>query len=265
MSKISTREKMLAASGETTSRNDSGARRTVAKLKEGLPPGLSIKAASGVDPEIYIYESIGPAWAGMVDGDSVVKALKQLPANHRRVVVRLNSPGGDVFEGFAIYNALLRHPAEIVIEIDALAASAASVVSMAGDRIRIAANAMTMVHNAWTIAWGNAAELGQVVELLGKIDASIVATYAARTGQTPEDVAAWMAAETWMDAAQTVERGFADEIGQELNVAAAVPADRFQNTPARFKQQASPAPVAAGPAHAVLLERIALARRRLGL
>lgn len=240
-----------------------------------LPEGLTVKAAGGGhDPEIYIYDDIGPGWLGMIDGDSVVRALSQLPANHKRVVVRINSPGGDVFEGFSIYNALARHPAEVIVEVDALAASAASVIAMAADEIRMAANAMMMIHRSWTIALGNALDLGHVAEVLGQIDGIMVDTYTARTGQSKDDVQAWVDAETWMTAAVAVERGFADAVGQDLQVSASIPEGRFKNVPERFKdalkpeprarrqpaEETPPASVAAG-----VRERIALTRRRLGV
>ena len=254
-------------------------RRTLAeaeKIKSGdLPKGLSIQVKDGQDPELLIYDEIGPGWLGMIDGDSVVRALKQLPANHKRVIVRINSPGGGVFEGFSIYNALARHPAEIVVEIDALAASIASLIAMGGDRIRMAANSMQMVHRAWTIAVGNGAELAQTVDLLNKIDENLVATYAARTGLDEKEVAVMLDAETWMTADEAVAKGFADEIGQELQVKASIPADRFKNVPERFKDALTPAVrqrldlepelPAAPTVAAAVRQRLAVARRRLGV
>jgi ATP-dependent protease ClpP protease subunit len=241
--------------------------------RSALPAGLRIEAAAGKDPEILIYSDIGPAWAGMIDADSVVRALQSLPAGHRRVVVRINSPGGDVFEAFGIYNALARHLAEVIVEIDALAASAASIVAMAGDKIRIAANAMVMIHNAWTIAAGDEHELAKVVEVLHKVGLTLADTYAARTGQSLDDVIAMLDAETWMTAEEAVEKGFADELGQELQVAASVPEGRFKNTPERLKGMRGPNLAAErgarseviDPPASHLRERIALVRRRLGV
>jgi ATP-dependent protease ClpP protease subunit len=238
------------------------------------PRGLTVKAAAAEDPEILIYDEIGPGWLGLIDGDSVVRALKSLPVGHQRVVVRINSVGGSVFEAFAIYNALVRHPTPIAVEIDAIAASAASVVAMAGDRIRIAQNAMMMIHQAWTIAWGNKEELAQTVVLLEKIDESIVATYAARADQPADDVRAWLEAETWFTADEAVEKGFADEIGQELQVKASVPAGRFKNVPQKLRESGERRAESGEPESgvegqgagvSVLREQIALARRRLGV
>jgi ATP-dependent Clp protease, protease subunit len=168
--------------------------------------------------ELYLYDQIGPDWAGMVSAPMVVRALKE--AADRPVRVRINSPGGDVFEGQAIYNALLRHGPGVDVEIDSLAASAASLIAMAGKTIRIAENARVMIHRAWTMVAGNVADLLAAVDLLKGIDTTMADTYAARTKQTREQVQAWLDAETWMTAQEAVDRGFADEIGQRLNVKA---------------------------------------------
>lgn len=200
-------------------------------------PGLRINAAADV-PQILIYDDIGPEWLGLVSAKGVTEALEELKAS-REINVRINSPGGDVFEGFGIYNALVRHPAKIIVDIDALAASAASLIAMSGDRIRIAANAMIMVHQAWTIAAGNAAELLKVVEILEKIGENLVDTYVARTGQDAKTVQKMLDDETWLQAAEAVEQGFADEIGTELQVAALVAQGRYRNTPERFRRDSA--------------------------
>src|SRR5690606_16003933 len=120
---------------------------------------------------------------------TVIDALAEFTGE--RVTVRINSPGGSVFEGNAIYNAMLRHPGGCDVEIDALAASAASYVAMAGKRIGIAANAMVMIHNAWTISMGNAAEMRRTADLLDQIDGTIADLYAARTKSTREQIVEW--------------------------------------------------------------------------
>lgn len=184
-------------------------------------------------PELLIYDDIGPKWAGMVNAADVIDELKQHAGNE--VTVRINSGGGDVFEARAIYNAMARHPGGVVVEIDGLAASAASYIAMAGKRINIAENAQMMIHQAWTWAWGNKTELAKTVSLLEEIDKNIVDTYDSRTGDkaSKADVETWLAAETWMDAKTTVERGFADGIGQKLSVQPAqVAASRFKHAPA---------------------------------
>ncbi len=181
--------------------------------------------------EIFLYDEIGPDWMGMVSTKFVQNELSKHVG--KPVTVRINSPGGDVFEGQAIYNMLRRHGAKITVEIDALAASAASYIAMAGDEIRIAENAMIMIHNAWTFTVGDKQEHEKRIALLDKIDSSLVEIYSARIGDksTPEQIKAWMDGETWMTAKESVERGFADSIGQPLLVAACLKEGRYKNAP----------------------------------
>ena len=136
--------------------------------------------------------------------------------------IYINSGGGDVFAGQAIYSILERYPAEKTVYIDGLAASIASVIAMAGDKIVMPANAMMMIHNAWTIAAGNKEQLIDIADSLGKIDQVINGVYQKRTGKTAEEIAALMDAETWFTAAEAVEHGFADEIEESRQVAASV-------------------------------------------
>jgi len=136
--------------------------------------------------------------------------------------VFINSGGGDVFAGQAIYSMLKRHAANKVVYIDGLAASAASLIAMAGDKIIMPANAMMMVHKAWTIALGNADELRKMADDMDKMDSSIAQAYETKTGKTKEEILAIMEAETWMTAEEAVTDGFADEIEQEKKLAASI-------------------------------------------
>ena len=184
-------------------------------------------------PELLLYDEIGPSWAGRVGAQTVIEALASV-SGAPKLRVRINSPGGDVFEGFAIYNALTRFAGEIETHVDSLAASIASIIAMAGKTITMAENASMMIHNCWTMAMGDAAELRRVADVCQKQNEQIVRTYAARTGQPPEQLQQWMDAETWMTAEEAVDRKFADHIGQPLRVAAHLPgsiAARFRNTP----------------------------------
>lgn len=185
---------------------------------------------------MYLYDEIGPAYYGLIDAASVISALAQF--NGLPINLRINSPGGDVFEAFAMYNALQRHNAPITVDIDALCASAATLPALAGDKCRIAENAMFMVHNACTIGMGNAADLRKTADTLDQVDGNIAATYAAKTKLPLETLNPMMAAETWMTAADAVEKGFCDEIGQALNVAASLGARRFKNLPAQLEPKA---------------------------
>lgn len=179
--------------------------------------------------DIYIYDDIGPDWAGMVSAQYVQDQLAKASGGH--VTVRLNSLGGDVHQAMAIYNALQRHAGGVTIEIDGVAASAASYIAMAGGKIRIAENAMLMIHEPWTVAFGNASELRKTADVLDKHGDGIASVYAARSKADKEQVVAAMAAETWYSAKEAVEAGLADEIGQPLKVSAAIKPGRFNNTP----------------------------------
>lgn len=180
--------------------------------------------------ELFIYDDIGPDWLGMVSAKSVLRELDQIAGD---VTVRINSPGGDVNEAMAIYNALSRREG-VTVEIDGIAASAASYIAMAGKTIRIAENAMIMIHNPWTFAMGDANELRKTAGVLDKYGQGIVDVYAARSGQEKKDVAKKMDDESWFTAAQAVEYGLADEIGQPLNVSASVAPGRFKNSPSNM-------------------------------
>lgn len=167
--------------------------------------------------ELLLYDRIGSDYwnGGGLTHQYVTDWLKALPGDTTSITVRINSPGGDVFEGVGIYNALITWQAaqsgrKIEVRIDAIAASIASVIAMAGDDIVIAGNAMIMIHPASTMTWGTAGDHRATATLLEQIDGTILATYVARTEQAEADVKAWMDAETFMTAEESVARGFAD-------------------------------------------------------
>lgn len=167
--------------------------------------------------EILIYGVIlaqAPWWS---DEDpppttkSILKRLEELK-DEEEIVVRINSPGGIAAEGVAIYNALYRHPANIKVHVDALAASAASIIAMAGNTIQMAGNATMMIHEPWGIAMGDSEDFLKAAEALDVLAQGLMKTYSARTGQTDEEVRKMMKAETWFTAEDAVEKGFADEV-----------------------------------------------------
>lgn len=163
-------------------------------------------------PELAVDDVIGQDWwfTG-VTAKSVNRWLKD-NAKAKEILVRVNSPGGDVHEGFAIMNALKRSDARVIVEIEGLAASAASVIAMAGDEIRVHQGAMVMIHEAWGIMAGSADDFEARAELLRKINVDAAAVYAARTGQSNERVLELMAAETWMTADEAKSLGFVDTV-----------------------------------------------------
>ena len=148
---------------------------------------------------------------------------EELDKHSGAITVRINSPGGDVFAGMQIYNMLKDRSGDVTIIVDALAASAASFIAMAGDKIIMNTGSMMMVHKASTIVWGNEDEMLDVIEMLRKVDDNLVSVYAARTGMGAEEVRDLLAKETWMTAEEAVEMGFADEaIAGKTKLATAV-------------------------------------------
>jgi ATP-dependent protease ClpP protease subunit len=150
-------------------------------------------------------------WSG--GGITAKKVASQLRAiGDRPVEIQINSPGGDMFEGIAIYNVLREHPQEITVKIMGMAASAASIIAMAGDNIQIGAASFIMIHNCWVLAIGNRHDMAETAEWLAPFDQAMVDLYAARSGQDPKDIAKWMDAETFMSGSQAIDRGFADAL-----------------------------------------------------
>lgn len=172
-------------------------------------------AADGGEATVWIYDYIVASaaeaeWFGGVAAETLVKEIAAIKA--KTITVRVNSPGGDVFGGRAIELALRQHPADVIVQVDGYAASAASVVAMAGDTIKMGAGSMMMIHRAWTMAMGNANDLTKTAGLLAKIDGTLAATYATRTGADTEAMLAMMDAETWLTGAEAVAQKFADEL-----------------------------------------------------
>lgn len=175
--------------------------------------------------EILIYDEIGSWGIGAKD------FITAFPKNATNVVISMNSAGGDVFDGLAIFNHLLNSPAKVTVKIDGLAASIASVIAMAGDEVIMAENAMMMIHNPWTLSVGTAADMRKSADLLDKTKKGLVNAYTMRTGMSDEEVSVLMDAETWMTAEEAVEMGFADTITEPVKIAASFDLSKFRNTP----------------------------------
>lgn len=200
----------------------------------------SILNAEKQSAEIHILDDIGPSWAGMVGAKGVAAELKGL-GNVKQIDVRVNSLGGSVFEGFAIYNLLKDHPAKVTMHVDGIAASAASTIVMAGDRIMIAKNGFLMIHDPSSIIWGSAEELRKQADLLDGLKQKIADVYASRGKKDAATFSDWMTAETWLDAEQSIEAGLADEI--DPNKSAVV----NSLSPRMYDFKAAPAMLAALP------------------
>jgi ATP-dependent Clp endopeptidase proteolytic subunit ClpP len=166
--------------------------------------------------ELYLYDAIGSDWYGGIGAKDVVQAVKEIEAaGASKLNIFINSPGGDVFEGTAIYNALARFKGTKHVTVDGLAASAASYIAMVGDTITTAFNAMWMIHHPWGLVIGNATQMRETAEMLDKVGGTLIDTYARRTKQSVDDLRAWMDAETWMTAAEAKDRGFTDTVTQD--------------------------------------------------
>lgn len=170
-----------------------------------------IRALERGDNVITMFDTIGEDW-WTGGGVTAKKVASQLRAIAGPVEVQINSPGGDMFEGIAIYNVLREHPHDVTVKVMGMAASAASIIAMAGDTVEIGAASFLMIHNCWVLAMGNRHDMRETAEFLEPFDAAMVDVYAARSGQKSEDIAKWMDAETFMSGSQAIERGFADAL-----------------------------------------------------
>jgi ATP-dependent protease ClpP protease subunit len=216
------------------------------KIATSKPPSGYRMAAKGDRGEIYLYGAIGgDFFGGGVSAKQFADDLKAMKSV-KTIDLRINSEGGDVFDGKTMYSLLRDHGAKIVVHVDGLAASAASFVAMAGDEIMIAEGAFIMIHNPWTVAVGNAADLRQTADLLDTVGQTIADVYAARTKQPMAKITQWLADETWMTADESVKNGFADTMVANLKVAASV------REPSRYKHL----PSALFPKRAAALAKI---------
>ena len=198
----------------------------------------SIQAKADQSADISIFDEIG--FFG-VNAKQFIGDLKAIDA--KTIKLAINSPGGSVFDALAMYNALRQHPANVEVTVLGVAASAASLVAMAGDTIVMPENAFMMIHNPLNFAYGNADELREMADVLDKIGASLVATYANRTGLPEDEIKALLDAETWLNAEEAVLKGFADELQPALKVAASFDMERLpDNVRAAIEPPPAPEP-----------------------
>lgn len=195
--------------------------------------------------EILIYGRIGEDPFDE-DGGVTTKAVKRAldAADGDSVTVRVNSYGGDAFEGIGIYNVLRDSGKTVTVKVDGVALSAASIVAMAGGDIRMASNALMMIHDPWTMAAGGADDLREAAAMLDKTAEAIADTYVAASGKAADEVRAMMAAETWLSATEAVEAGFASTIVGESKAQAMLTDKRvaaFKRPPAQIQQWMRPA------------------------
>lgn len=204
---------------------------------------IKVRAQGDAAAEILIYDFIGEDFFGEgVTGKTVKDDLREL-GDVTDINVRINSPGGNVWDGLTIFNLLKEHPAQVHVHVDGLAASAASLIAMSGDLITMGEGTFMMIHNPWSLAVGDAADMRKTADMLDKVQSQFIDIYSRRTGTERGDVVMMMDEETWLTDEEAVEKGFADS--RTVDNSATAPdtsaagwqkiAARFKNTPDSLK------------------------------
>jgi len=195
----------------------------------------NFKAKDDKTGELTLYGEIASStWWGDETTPKQFKEDLDALGDIETLNVYVNSPGGDVFAGQTIYSILKRCDAQVNVYVDGLAASIASLITMAGDTVIMSENAMMMVHNPWTIVAGEASELRKMADTLDKVRDSMVVAYESRSALTAEEIVELLDAETWLSAAECEEYGFCDEIEDAKEVAACIDEryfERYRNAP----------------------------------
>jgi ATP-dependent protease ClpP protease subunit len=207
------------------------------------PKFYALEKTADNETTVTLYDEIGAFGAGSKE---FLSDLTKLSGQH--IHLRINSPGGSVIEGTAIYNALRRHEGGLTVHIDAMAASMASVIAMAGKPVYMADNALLMIHNPWTVSVGESKDLRKEADLLDKLKVNLRNAYVRKTGMEADRITEMMDAETWLDAVEAVALGFADAIEEGVAAAAtATPAQlraRFDKFAAGMTQPETQEPTA---------------------
>lgn len=186
-------------------------REAAARVKDGKPLHLSpptVMDAAKDEATVYLYDAIG-AWWG-IDPKTWVPEFAAIKA--KTIHLRINSPGGSVFDAETIRTAIAQHSSTVIAHVDGMAASAATSVAVAADEVEMSSGAMFMIHNAWGWAMGGAKEMRDYADLLEKINGNIRAEYGRKTGKGEDELKDLMDAETWFTAAEALEHGFVDRI-----------------------------------------------------
>lgn len=171
------------------------------------PDWYSINAAAGDEAEIFIYDVIGWPYN---DAGELVRMMAGM--RDKPITARINSPGGDVFDGMSIYNAFANHPGGVTVRIEGLAASIASIVAMAGRKVEAYQNTMVMIHNAWTVVGGDHNSMREMADLIEKISGQMLDVYVGKTKTGKRDMKQMMDDETFMTAQEAKEKGFIDAV-----------------------------------------------------
>ena len=171
--------------------------------------GAAIRSETDGDTAtVYVYDIIDSYWG--VSANDFARTLGAITTPN--ISLRINCPGGDVFEARAMMAAIAEHPATITAKVDGLAASAATALTLACDAVEIVEGGFYMIHQAWTLALGNADDMRTTAGLLDKVDGVLVDGYAKKTGKSADEIVAWMKAETWFTAQEAVDAGFANSV-----------------------------------------------------
>lgn len=183
---------------------------------EPLPSALErwnggLKAAASEDNSISVFDVIGKDyWGEGVSAKRIAGALRSM--NGTDVTVNINSPGGDMFEGLAIYNLLREYPGKVTVKVLGLAASGASIIAMAGDEIQIGCGAFLMIHNCWVVAVGNRHDFAAMAENMAPFDNAMADIYSARSGLDSDTVKQMMDDESYIGGSDAIEKGLADSL-----------------------------------------------------
>jgi len=210
---------------------------TLIKIAESRKP-LQIKAKTETVAELTIYDDIGQdGWFSAFGAKELDKALKELDTDNPNIKdlhVRINSPGGSVFEGYVIYNRLKQYKATITVFIDGIAASIASVIAMAGDEVVMGEASQLMIHKPWSYTVGNAGEHEDTIELLDRLEEQLIQVYRKKTGKDSTELRQMLKNETWINQDEAVEMGFADRVASDdetIRVAASFNRDWITKQP----------------------------------
>lgn len=210
-----------------------------------IPKVFKAEAAATADIfNITIYGDIGESWWGdSTSAKDVETVLKDVTA--LTIKINLNSPGGDVFDGIAIYNQLKNHSAKIIIEVDGLAASAASVIAMAADELIMNTGSMLMIHEASTYAWGTKHDIQKTLNALEGIDKSLADIYMTRFQGERSEIETMIQNETWFTAQEAVDIGLADRVNETVvedpTITNTLDPEAFKNSVLeRFRKQKEP-------------------------
>lgn len=193
---------------ELLARSESDARERVRSGKPALVSPLPFFDSAKDEATVYIYDAIGGWWG--IDPKVWVPEFSGILAS--KIHLRINSPGGSIFDAEAMRTAVKQHRAKVVAHVDGWAASAATCVAIAADEVEISEGAWWMIHDAWGALAGEAKDMRAYADMLEKANESLVTSYCKKTGKSQKQIRDWMDAETWFTAAEALEHGFVDRI-----------------------------------------------------